>query len=599
MLRQRIRKLREASLNLVADLLVIIIFIAIAGTVYDLGFDKTDELEGAFTHFYEFIFGAFLILYSWRFTIKLTSPLPLPARIYDLFIIAICLCIIDFGLLNMGLVAKWPQFGAILGSRTFMRGVIIVIFLVELSRSSLQIQRIRINPSLLFAGSFLVLILLGTGLLLLPRATTQGISLVDAFFTATSAVCVTGLIVVDTSSTFTPLGHWVLLMLIQMGGIGIMTFTSFFGFIFQGSASIRTELYLRDFINEESLGNIFKTLLKIVVFTFTIEAFGAALVYSFTDQELFESETQHIFYAAFHSVSAFCNAGFSTLEDGLHNPLVRYNYSLHLIIAIIIVVGGMGFPIVFNYYKYIKTILVNGLKRLLKKGTIVHTPRIININSKLVIATTLLLLAGGTAYFYLTEFDGALAGATGINKLISAFFAAVTPRTAGFNTIDMNMLPMPAILFTILLMWIGASPSSTGGGIKTSTFALSVLHVYALVRGKSKVELNKREVQAGSMQRANSILFLSLLVIGLSVFALSITEQDKFDLTKHLFETVSAFSTVGLSLGITGELSRAGKLVLIITMFVGRVGMLTLLIGVIRRARHGAYQYPGESILIN
>ena len=377
-----------------------------------------------------------------------------------------------------------------------------------------------------------------------------------------------------------------------------MTFTSFFGYFFRGGASFGNEFLLKDLINEEKLGEIFNTLLKIIALTFSIEAIGALIIYSTLDPSLFKGSFSVLGFSVFHSISAFCNAGFSTLSGNLYDPDFRNNYNLHYIIGTLIVLGGLGFPIVFNYYRLLNHFIRNKYNQIATNSKYIHTPNIINANTRLVMITTLILLAGGFVFFMISEYDHSLKGLSLGGKVAGAFFGSVTARTAGFNTVDMSMLAPGTILVYFFLMWIGASPASTGGGIKTTTFAVAFLNFVSMSKGKDRTEIFGRELTNESGRRAFSVIFLSFLVIGLSVLMLTITDAN-LDLTKIIFEVISAFSTVGLSLGITSQLSLAGKWVLIVTMFLGRVGTLTILVGLFRRMRNFEYSYPSEDVMIN
>ncbi|HZK98250.1 MAG TPA: potassium transporter TrkG [Prolixibacteraceae bacterium] len=519
-------------------------------------------------------------------------------RIAELAIVPILLLILDARMGYTGIDWSQTRLHHILNHNLAVHTIITLSLVVEISTSSLNFNNRNTNPGLLFAFSFIFIILLGMGLLLLPNATYTGIGFTDAFFTSTSAVCVTGLIVVDTATYFTPLGQTFIIILIQIGGLGIMTFTSFFGYFFRGGASFGNEFLLKDLINEEKLGEIFNTLLKIIALTFSIEAIGALIIYSTLDPSLFNNRFSVLGFSVFHSISAFCNAGFSTLSENLYDPDFRNNYNFHYIIGTMIILGGLGFPIVFNYYHLLKHFIRNKYCQIVTNGKYIHTPKIINANTRLVMITTLILLAGGFVFFMISEYDHSLKGLSLGGKVAGAFFGSVTARTAGFNTVDMSLLAPGTILVYFFLMWIGASPASTGGGIKTTTFAVAILNFVSMSKGKDRTEVFGRELTNESGRRAFSVIFLSFLVIGLSVLILTITDAN-LDLTKIIFEVISAFSTVGLSLGITSQLSLAGKWVVIVTMFLGRVGTLTILVGLFRRMRNFEYSYPSEDIMIN
>lgn len=474
-----------------------------------------------------------------------------------------------------------------------------VYFVHRISLSAQRIFAQRVNPATLFVGSFAGLVILGTLLLLLPTATPGTISVVDALFTATSAVCVTGLIVVDTATDFTLFGQCVILLLIQLGGLGILTFTSFFAYFFKGGSSLQETLNLRDVVSSDQLSNVFKVIARIVVFTLGIELIGAVGIYQSVSPALFDTWFERFFFAVFHSVSAFCNAGFSILTDGFYDSGFRFNYGLQWAAMALIVLGGLGFNIINNLYEFLKLRVKSWIAAAQGNPLKSLSPRIISLNSRLVIRTTAILLAAGAGFFFLSEYRNALAEHASLwGKLTNALFCSVTPRTAGFNTVDVAAMSVPAIMATMVLMWIGASPASTGGGIKTSTFALAVLNIGAIVRGRSHIETGNREVPVGSVQRAFAIVILSLAAIGTSIFLLGWLEPEK-ELIALAFESVSAYSTVGLSLGVTGQLGTGSKFVLIVLMFVGRVGTINLLTGMLRRMRHVHYRYPEEPVLIN
>ncbi|WP_083867486.1 TrkH family potassium uptake protein [Fulvivirga imtechensis] len=513
---------------------------------------------------------------------------------YFLFIVLIVL--LTLNVLMSGDEESKIVFINIVTDVVFLRFSIILLFIIELSKTSLKFQRLDLNPALLFIGSFLLLILIGTVLLMLPRATTSDLSLLDAFFTATSAVCVTGLIVVDTATHFTHFGQLIILILIQIGGLGIMTFTTFFGFFFKSSSSYENTLFIQEFVNENKISQILHTIVKVVAFTIFIELVGGVFIY-FSIADTFETSSKAIWFSAFHTISAFCNAGFSTLSNGLYEPVIRSAYNLHMILAGLIFFGGIGFPVIFDIYKSIKYYVVNKYLQVIKGQQYVHRGRHLAVHSKIVLATSAILLVTGFVFFFAAEFNNTLAGLPWYGKLAGAIFGTVTPRTAGFNTVDMTSLSVATILVYFFLMWIGASPGSTGGGLKTSTFAVAVLNVLSISKRKERIEIFKREITNESVRKAFAVILLSFLVIGLAVFLVTLFNPE-LPLLSIIFECVSAFSTVGLSLGITGVLSAASKGVIIVTMFLGRVGTLTLLVALIVSARTQSYRYPSENVFI-
>jgi len=512
------------------------------------------------------------------------------ALIFDVFFLLILLMLIlhHLNLFNIEFLNDkiWLQLG------TF------IVFIREISLIDFNLIKEKLNPAQLFVLSFFTIILIGAILLMLPKSTYSGISFVDALFTSTSAVCVTGLIVVDTGTYFTHFGQIILIVLMQLGGLGIMTFASFFSYLFKGISSYKNQLMLSDMTNSEKIAEVFSIIKKIVLVTFSIEAIGAILIFRSLNSSLIPDLNNRIFFSIFHTVSGFCNAGFSTLTNNLYEVGYRFNYPLHIEIAFLIILGGIGFPIIFNFFKYLRHIIIKRIKLLEDNKSAVHAPWVININTKLVVITSTLLIVFGMLFFYLLEFNHSLANQSELGKIVGAFFGAVTPRTAGFNTINMSSLQAPTILLIIFLMWVGASPASTGGGIKTSTFAIATLNIFSIARRKTKTEIFHREIAAISIKRAFAVISLSLIVIGFAIFLITIFDGDK-NMMAIVFECFSAFSTVGLSLGITSSLTDASKIILVLTMFIGRVGMLTLLISFLKKVTHTKYRHPTEEILIN
>ena len=478
--------------------------------------------------------------------------------------------------------------------RPILEAGLIFYFIIRLMILVRYVYEVYYNPAIVFVGSFFAIIIIGSFLLMLPNATTNGISFTDALFTSTSAVCVTGLIVLDTATDFTTVGQTIIISLIQIGGLGILTFTSFFAFFFRGSSSFKEGLNVRDFIAQDNLKDVLKTALNVVVFTLSVELIGALFIYSsVADNPAIKDK---VFFSVFHAISAFCNAGFSTLTAGLSESYLKFNYYMQWVVIILIVFGGLGYNIIFNFYQYLKIYVTEFFDR-----KIIHKQvRIMTLNSKIVLYTTGALLVGGFVFLWISEYHNTMNyHNTMFGKITSTAFNAVTPRTAGFNTVDFTEFTVPSLLFIIFLMWIGASPASTGGGIKTSTFALATLNIFAIARGKSRIQLLGRRISSESTSRAFAILCISLIVIGFAILSLLIFEPKGTDLLSVVFECFSAYSTVGLSLNFTPTLTEPSKYVLIATMFIGRIGMLNLMIGLLRQINHQFYEYPKENILIN
>lgn len=580
----RIRKIRR--LPFVISLLSVLLFI------YDVGFlHQLHEAEAfRLAYIITLIIGTASII--GRYFSKSTRPgsgvVPYE-MIMILFLLLLILHYSGLGYLGIPLLFRQPF---------WLYLAIFLVFFRELFAIKPDFKRTMINPAQLFILSFLVVIIAGGLLLMLPNATYSTITLIDAMFTSTSAVCVTGLTVVDTGTFFTEFGQIIIVLLIQIGGIGIMTFASYFSYFFTGTSSYEQQIVLSELTNTEKLGEIFTILKRIILLTFLIEGIGALLIFQSINGSLIPSIYDRLFFSIFHSVSAFCNAGFSTLQNNLADGPFQFNYPLHLTIASLIIIGGLGFPVVYNLLKIISVKIKTTFSRILHKNYHIYNPWLININTRIVLITTFILLVSGTILFYVFEYNNTLAHYGFAGKIVEAFFGSVTTRTAGFNTVDTAALSIPTALIFIFLMWVGASPGSTGGGIKTSSLAIAFLNILSIAKGKSRLEIYKREISNTSVNRAFAIIILSIVVISTAVLCITLFDQAT-GLLNIVFECVSAYSTVGLSRGITAGLSSASKLVLILTMFIGRVSMLSLLIAVFKKVSGGKYRYPSEDILIN
>lgn len=435
-------------------------------------------------------------------------------------------------------------------------------------------------------------------MLMLPVACKSSrIEFIDALFMSASAVCVTGLSVFDISTELSFFGVNVILILIQLGGLGIMTFTTLIGYLISGESSYKDQLMFSQVLNHNKLGSVIQTLVKIVVLTLCFELLGVILIFFFTENQKFDGFFDKLFFAVFHSVSAFCNAGFSTFRLGLHDEALRFNYPLQLVIAMLLILGGLGFTIILNVQVFVIRWAALIYNRIRYKRAIKYKAWVMTFNSRLIAYTTFILLIFGFAVFFILEYDNSLSShPTLFGKLVTAFFASATPRTAGFNTIDMNVLSFPTLTVITLLMWIGASPGSTGGGIRTTTFAVAALNVVNSARNFNRIYVFNRQISSESLKKSFAIISLSIFWLGISIFILSITDGEK-GLKALAFESVSAYSTVGLSLGITSSLSTGGKILIICTMFLGRVGTITLLVALVNSVYIRHFEFPKENVI--
>ena len=487
-----------------------------------------------------------------------------------------------------------------LNGRIYHLALLLMLSFLNLSYGLVRLLGRRTNPSLILAVSFLIIILIGTGLLMLPRSTVAGISWVDSLFISTSAVCVTGLTSVDVASTFTTTGFVIIILLIQIGGLGVMTLTSFFAMFFMGNTSLYNQLVVRDMVSSNSLNSLLSTLVYILGFTLAIEGAGMLAIWSDIHGTMGMDIHEELAFSAFHSISAFCNAGFSTLPGNLGNPLLMSGHNpFYIYISLLIILGGIGFPILVNF----KDIILYHIRRFWRflrtwewDGRRFY--HLYNLNTRIVLIDTFLLLVVGTAGIALFEWIASFAGMPVADKWTQAFFNASCPRTAGFSSVDLAGLSVQTLLIYLILMWIGGGSQSTAGGIKVNAFAVVVLNLVAVLRGTERVEVFGRELSYDSIRRSNATVVMSFGVLFVFIFIISILEP-KLSLLTVTFECVSAISTVGSSLNATPLLGSDSKLLVALLMFVGRVGLITLMLGIIKQKKNTKYQYPSGQIIIN
>lgn len=565
---------------------------AILLIVIDFGFNQVIFSQQIITVFFFIVISLNYINAIVRYFTE-RKPLRFKIILFDI----ITLSVIILAILTFFSIGKTNFILNYFHYKDWIRLGIFLIFIKEVTLIKFSLKNINVNPAQLFIFSFFSVIIFGALLLMLPNATYTGISFVDALFTSTSAVCVTGLIVVDTATYFTHLGQTIIMVLIQIGGLGIITFVTYFSYFFKGGTSYKNQLVLSDLSNVERIGEVFSLLKKVLFITFLIEFFGAVLIFNFIESAYFPTFYDKFYFSMFHAISAFCNAGFSTLTNGLYDNGLRFNYLFQSVIILIFVIGGLGFPIVVNLLKYLKSVLKHNFLKLFNI-TSNKKPWVLTLNSRITLITTFSLTIIGSILFYFIEYNNTLVDHQGIGKVVTAIFSATTPRTAGFNSINMLDLSTATVLIIIFLMWVGASPASTGGGIKTSTFAIATLNFIAIARGKTRIEIFRREISEQSVRRAFATISLSLIIIGIGILFVSIFDNDK-SLESIAFECFSAFSTVGLSLGITSSLTVYSKIVIIFIMFIGRVSLLSILIAFIKKEKYKNYRYPNEEITIN
>lgn len=430
--------------------------------------------------------------------------------------------------------------------------------------------------------SFILLILAGACILCLPVCTVGGISFIDALFTSTSAVCVTGLIVLDTSKDFTFIGQLVILLLIQLGGLGIMTFSVALLTLMGGSVSIKWRFTLQSMYSDVSKLPIRNILGRIVIYTFSIEILVALVLLTQFIKTF--SLPDAIWHSVFHSISAFCNAGFSTFS----NNLMDYNGNSFVVISIAvdIILGGIGFLVMSELFSSRSL----NLKRMWKTLTL-HT--------RIVLVTTAILIAGGMVIFYVLEYNGILQNMSFKEKLLASFFQSVTARTAGFNTVDIGGLREATCLVLIFLMFIGGSPGSIAGGVKTSTFAILWLFLISRLKGLRQIIVWERALAYDNVERAITLVVVSGLFIFFATFFLvALPTLPTGEFLQSFFEVTSAFGTVGLSMGITPKTLPLERIILCAVMYTGRLGPLTLISALTLRKKTINIRYAEDHIMI-
>ncbi len=433
---------------------------------------------------------------------------------------------------------------------------------------------------------FLVLITVGTGLLMLPFATASGEwnNPLVALFTATSAVCVTGLIVVDTGSYFSTAGEGIILGLIQVGGLGYMTATTFLLLLLGRRLGLRERLALQQSMDKAELSGGRSLVISIITMTLTFELTGMFCLYPVFSQDY--GAGYGLWLAVFHSISAFNNAGFSLFEDSL----VQYAFHpwINVVITGLVILGGLGYQVIMEIFVWIR----DRIRRRRERP-------VFSLNFKIATSTTIALLILGTLALFAAEFQNpaTLGGNAPWNKLLLAWFQSVVTRTAGFNSIDFGAMENASLFIVIALMFVGANPGSTGGGVKTTTFRILLVCTRMVLKGKEEVLLYQRQIPASRVMKAIAVVVGSALVVVIVTMLVSVSNPE-MSFIELLFESVSAFATVGLSTGITPELSAFGKYVIIATMYLGRVGVLLFMAALFGDPKPTAIQYPEEDLLV-
>ena len=565
-------------LGLVEALTYLASLLLIVGVVYEHGFPLSIDEVANFQTLYKTVWIIFLIDVTLHISLEYRNTKKQYRR----------LAWILSGLLYLTLVPvifhRPEEEGAILQIWEFLHGkfyhllLLLVLSFLNLSNGLVRLLGRRTNPSLILAVSFMAIILIGAGLLMLPRCTVNGITWVDSLFTATSAVCVTGLVPVDVSTTFTTSGLVVIILLIQIGGLGVMTLTSFFAMFFMGNTSIYNQLVVRDMVSSNSLGSLLSTLLYILGFTLVIEGIGMVSIWFSIHGTLGMTLEGELGFAAFHSISAFCNAGFDILgtADNAFPSLTGYsgNILIHVVIMLLIITGGIGFLTWDDIYRN---------KMNFKRY---------RMQSKIILMTTVCLIIFPAVFFFACDLKNLPAG----ERLLAAMFQSVTTRTAGFNTIDISEMSEASKAVMILLMLIGGSPGSTAGGMKTTTFTVLILNAIATFRSQENAGAFGRRLEYHVIKNAATIAMLYFTLFFCGGVAISVYEG--LPPLDCLYEAASAVGTVGLTLGVTPGHHDFSQVVLIILMYLGRVGGLTLIYAVFSGRNKGNAKLPLEKITV-
>lgn len=427
--------------------------------------------------------------------------------------------------------------------------------------------------------SFLSTIVIGAFILMLPFSTVEGtIALEDALFTSASAVTVTGLSVQNTATYFTPFGQIVILVLLQIGGLGFMTFSTFAILLIGKGFSLMDKSVIESDFTTGTYRNLKDLLKKIVLMTFLLESAGAvALYFQFSKFK----GAYRVFASIFHSISAFCNAGFSIFTDSFES--YTGHVGINSTLMILIICGGIGFLVLNDVWM----LLLRRIKNFSR----------LTLHSKLVLLTSGFLILLGFVVIFIEELFNKTDTLSFGSKALAALFQSVSARTAGFNTVNLNTFSVASIFILLILMFIGASPGSTGGGVKTTSVSMVLAYLRSHLRGRKKIDIFYRNIPINTIEKAFVVIIVSFLMISLLVLLL-MTFEPRFKLVELVFEAVSAFGTVGLSLGITPNLSIPSKFIIMTTMFIGRIGPLTLLLALSKRESKGVFNYPEENIMI-
>lgn len=599
---------RSFSLQALKRLSIISSILGVGLMVYYHGFEHSLEHKSNLLFLLKGLFAYYFFSYCVRFVYSIKIFQFLKENWLESVMLSIL--IIDVGLFLLGDVQCIKYLFVKIG---FLEGLdlygfilqlyLFILIFFELGKAEINFSGKKVNPAMIFIFIFAGLILVGAGLLMLPEMTrpvieggilvNKSMNFIDALFTSASATCVTGLMLEDTMSFFTLKGQLVILMLIKVGGLNIVAFGLFFAVFSRFGLRVRQHDIIEDIVNKVTFHSAKGFFGKILFISLAIEAVGAVLLF-FLLPESPEIQTisSRIHFSIFHSISAFNNAGISLYEGGFANVAVAHNFPVLAVMSAIIFMGTLGFITILDI------ISIKDLRERIAKPW-----KKLDIGSRVGLMSNTHLLIFGTAFFLLLEWGSkSLSDQNFIERIITSIFQVVN-RTAGFNSVDMGGISLPMIIIIILLMFIGGSSSSTAGGIKTSTMTLIFVSIYTTITGKKNAELFNKNISKDLLLKAYVVVLFAVGNMFFWTFLLSVTEADalaKGDMTliQMVFEEISAFSTVGLSLGVTTQFSTAGKLILVVSMFIGRLGTLMLLMALSKQVRATRYKYPDAHMMI-
>ncbi len=581
-------------LNIIKVQSVLLAIMALSLLIYSFGYPQVEENLKIQIFFLKFIFGFYFLNYFVRFfyTFEPVKFLKKTWLEWSILIIILIEAITDLTLNRPLIYSIIKTTGSDDLTHWYLltlQFVLLILLLIDLAKIGTLLDLLKIKPSTLFIFSFLILISSGTGLLMLPEMTVngKGATFLESLFTSTSASCVTGLIVVDTATYFTFKGQLIIMILIQLGGLNIISFATFFASFYSGGVGLRHHSMMQDYFSSESLLDAKGLLRQIISLSLLIELIGAAVIFSLWNPDItFKSVYEKIYFSVFHSISAFNNAGFSIWTNGLMHEQVKASFILHLAFAGLIFFGSLGFSSIRDIFGF-----ENMRQRMMLPW------KKFRLSTQIALYSSFSLIIFGAVLFYFLEKNNSVSDQKPMEQVITSIFQSVTCRTTGFNTVDVSLLHSSTLLLFIFLMFIGASSGSTGGGIKTSTFTLLFLSAFSTIRGKRNVEMYRHTIAWELLNKAYSILIFSATFIFTATFILTLTEPET-EILQLMFEEVSAFSTVGLSTGITAGLSDAGKYIIILSMFVGRIGTLTIAVALSQKVKTINYKYPTAHVMV-